>query len=423
MIKRIWHNLFLQERSSISLSFFRIVCAFTVISHVVPSFFHMGDNYLSTAYKEYNASFFPIYVIEWVARSPDWLIYLFVWIFCVFGFFFFIGFLSQWSILLMTAACYYFYALNSFHVGTLSWDILLVTLFLMCLVPYHGDYFSVDCLLSEKRGYRQKRPYFLQRLLQFQIGFTFFYTALWKVYPVGNWIDQNPIYYLMHEHPTGVTKWFLWRDFLKTQPGLCYWIGIIIVVTELLLMFLLFWRKTRISAIYLGIFFHIVLILTLDVPATFFFLFPAQLLLFIDPGEIMKRVEERQEFNRSAAKRPKVLFDGQCRFCRISIKMLQIMDLFEKYEYLDFRLINDLAVLHRSLTKEACERQVIMIDSLNELHGGFFVFRKMCFSMPMMSPLLVIFYFPGMGVFGPLVYQWVARHRSVLIKSLPKIDA
>ena len=66
--------------------------------------------------------------------------------FCITWFCFLIGLFAQISCILMTACCYYFYALNSFQIGTLSWDILLVTLFLMCVTPYHGDYFSVDAL-------------------------------------------------------------------------------------------------------------------------------------------------------------------------------------------------------------------------------------------------------------------------------------
>ncbi|MGE0268400.1 MAG: DCC1-like thiol-disulfide oxidoreductase family protein [Candidatus Omnitrophota bacterium] len=412
----MWNKLFLEERSSLGLSFFRIACAFTVISHVIPSFFHMEDNYLSTAYKEFNTSFFPVYTVEWIMGSPDWLICFFVWIFCLFSFFFLIGFLCQISAILTTIASYYFYALNSFHVGTLSWDILLVTLFLMCLVPYHGDYFSVDCLRREGGGFRQRRPYFIQRLLQLQIGFTFFYTALWKIYPEGNWLDENPIYYLMHKPPAGVTKWFLLRDYLKTQPELCYWIGIGIIVTELMMIFLLFWRKTRISALYMGVFFHIVLILTLDVPATFFFLFPAQLLLFIDPDKLIRWIDEKQQFNRSATHRPRIIYDGNCGFCKASIKRIEIMDIFEKYLYTNFRQCEDLSQLHPALTKDDCERQIILIDTLNSLHGGFDVFRKICFSLPMMAPLFFVFYFPGMGFIGPVVYQWVARNRFRFFK-------
>lgn len=407
---QLWDRLFLEERSSLSLCLFRIALAFTVISHVIPSFFHMGDNYLATAYKEYNISFFPRYVIEWVMQSPDWLIYLFVWIFCIFSFFFLIGLFSQLSAILTMLSCYYFYALSSFHVGTLSWDILLVTLFLMCLVPYYGDYFSVDSFFRVGKGYQSKRPYFIQRLLQLQIGLTFFYTALWKIYPKGNWLQANPIYYLMHKPPAGVTKWFLFRDFLKEQPELCYWIGISVIIAEFILIFLLFWRKTRISAIYMGVFFHVVLVLTLDVPATFFFLFPAQLLLFINPQKIVQWIDEKRICNESAD-RPVILYDGQCRFCRWSIKRLIFMDLFAKYQYVDFRQIDDIKSFHADLTVELCERQVVLIDSRKQLHGGFFVFRKISFSMPMMFPLILVFYFPGMGLIGPIVYHWIARNR------------
>ncbi|MBP9855457.1 MAG: DUF393 domain-containing protein [Candidatus Omnitrophica bacterium] len=411
-----WNKCFLEERSSISISFFRLAAAFTVMAHVLPTFFHMGDNYLSTAYKSYNTTFFPVYFIEWIIKSPDWVIYLFVWVFCLFSFFFLIGFLSQLSAILTTIACYYFYALNSFHVGTLSWDILLVTLFLMCLVPYHGDYFSVDCLMQEGRGYRQKRSYFIQRLLQMQIGFTFFYTALWKIYPNGNWLNANPIYYLMHKSPAGVTKWFLLRDYLKTQPELCYWIGILIIGCELSLMFFLFWKKTRISAIYGGIFFHIILILTLDVPAIFFFLFPVQLLLFINPDQIVAWIEQKQRRNHSATLRLKIIYDGDCGFCRRWIKRIQIMDLFEKYMYVNFRTAADLKQIHPELTEAACEHEMILIDEDCSIHGGFFVFRKICFSMPMLMPLALVFYFPGSGSIGPLLYQWVARHRYLFAK-------
>ena len=56
---RFWHRAFLQERSAMGLSFFRIFVALTVGLHVIPSFFHMDDNYLSTAFKELNPSSFP----------------------------------------------------------------------------------------------------------------------------------------------------------------------------------------------------------------------------------------------------------------------------------------------------------------------------------------------------------------------------
>src|SRR5258708_3518018 len=145
-MKKIWNTLFLEERPSIGLSFFRIFVALTVGLHVIPSFFHLDDNYFSTALKTFNTDFFSVWFVAWIQKSPDALVILFVGAFYISWFFFLIGLFSQISCIVMTACCYYFYGLNSFHIGTLSWDILLVTLFLMCITPYHGDYFSLDAL-------------------------------------------------------------------------------------------------------------------------------------------------------------------------------------------------------------------------------------------------------------------------------------
>ena len=165
-------DLFTRERPSISLSLFRIFVAITIGCVVFPAFCHLGDNYLATGFKIRNESFFPIGFLDFIARSPDGLVIFFVYLFAAAWLFFLIGFYTQISGIIMTGCAYYFYALNYYQVGTLSWDILLVTVFLICLTPYPGDYFSVDCLrASETSAYKRLRPYFIQRLLQLQIGF------------------------------------------------------------------------------------------------------------------------------------------------------------------------------------------------------------------------------------------------------------
>src|SRR5580692_9517027 len=102
LMKNIWNTLFLEERPSIGLSFFRIFVALTVGLHVIPSFFHLDDNYLSVAFKTFNTDFFPTAFIGWVQKSPDLLVMLFVWAFFVTWFCFLIGFFSQVSCILMT---------------------------------------------------------------------------------------------------------------------------------------------------------------------------------------------------------------------------------------------------------------------------------------------------------------------------------
>ncbi len=416
MIKKIWTKLFLEERPSISLSLFRLAVAWTVGSHVLPSFVHLDETYFQTAFKTHNTNFFTLNVLELVPKSPDWLIVVFVWIFCLSWISFFVGFKSRLSCVVMVLSCYYFYALNSFHVGTLSWDILLVTLFLMCITNYHGDYFSVDCLLKgDADAYKRKRPYFIQRLLQFQIGFTFFYTALYKSTAQGNWLKENPLFYVMSYPPSGTTKWFLGRDFLIAHPDLCFWIGISIVIIEYLMIFLLFYQRTRLSAVYLGFIFHVVLILTLDVPATFFFLFPWQLCLFFNPQNIVRWIEHKRIANQSNVQRQSLLvYDGNCQFCVSSVNRIKTLDLFATLKFVDFHKESNLVLLHKDLTKKKAMSQLYLIEPTGNLVGGFFVFRRICFTMPMLFPSIFIFYLPGMGFLGSLVYRVIAKNRYFL---------
>ena len=408
----LFHKFFLEERPSISLSFFRMAAAVTAGFHVLPTFCHLGDNYFSTSFKEVNLTFFTPQIVLFIQKSPPWLIQAFVGIFCVFWFLFLIGLWSQLSCIVMTTACYYFYALNSFHVGTLSWDILLVTLFLMCWTPYHGDYFSLDCLLrANEDAYKKTRPFFLQRLLQLQIGFNYFYTALYKIMGEGNWLKDNPVYYLMNYPTPGVMKIFILKDYLLNKPELCYALGIFIVIIEISMIFLLFNPKTRISAIYLGFIFHLTLILTMDVPAIFLFLFPPQLLLFINPEDVVRFIEQKRLFNASSSKQAQLIFDGRCQFCQNSVRILKIMDLFGTLKYVDLHQISDFKLLHPQLDREKALSQLHLIEPDGRLYGGFEVFRRICFTMPMLYPLSLVFYFPGMSLIGPWKYKIIAKNR------------
>ena len=45
---------------------------------------------------------------------------------------------------------------------------------------------------------------------------------------------------------------------------------------------------------------------------------------------------------------------------------------------------------------------------------GFFAFRRIARELPLMWPLLPLFYLPGSRALGPRVYAWIARHRRRL---------
>ena len=411
---KLWHRTFLEKRPSLSLGLFRLAVAFTVGAHMIPSFFHMEDNYLSTAFRTQNFSFFPVGILQAVAASPDWLVWLFVALFLASLAAFALGLFSQASCILMTGSCYYFYALNNYHIGTLSFDILLVTLFLMCVTNFHGDFLSLDSLRRGKDGsYKRLRPYFLQRLLQLQLVWTFWGTALGKISAGGNWLTDNPYYYLMHYPAIGVVRDFPGRAWLGQHPGLCYGLGVALPVFEFTVTFLWFIPRTRVVGITLGIAFQLMLWLTLHVPTIFLFLFPPLMLLFISPETLVRWIEARQAVN-AARGRAVLLYDGRCGFCVESVKRLRILDLFGWVDPLDFHVQPDLSKLNPALTPERCRSEMVLIEPNGRVSGGFHAFARLTRRLPLLMWLAPLVHLPGASWVGTRIYRWVAAHRYLL---------
>lgn len=458
----LWERLVLAERPSISLSAFRIAVAVTVGCHVIPTLLQLPDNYLATAFRTLNPSFFPIGVLRLVQQSPDALVYAMTGFFSLCWFGFLVGYRAQIACIGMTACCYYFYALNALHIGTLSWDILLVTLFLMCVTGYHGDYFSLDSLRlpkanastvhgtqttdksvhspqstehrsnrelstvdrgrssiestpavgDEEPAYRTRRPFFVQWLLQLQMASTYFYTGLAKITADGNWLTDNPYYYLMHSPSGGVVREFQGRAWLAQQPALCYAIGIGVIVMEFSLSILWFVRRTRLPAIAIGWLFHILLLVTLHVPTIFFFLFPAQMLLFIPPEDVVAWIERRRQ--RKAGRQGLLVYDGHCMFCVGSVRRLLVLDLFGYLRPVDYQRVEDVATLHPLLTRERCHAQMHLVEPAGRLSGGFGAIRRLSLRLPLLWPLAPLVHLPGAWFAGDPAYRWVARNRYLL---------
>ena len=413
-LTQMWHRTFLERRPSLSLGLFRLAVAWTVGCHMIPSFFQMQDNYLSTAFKTKNFNFFPLWILRLVEASPDWVVWAFVALFCVSLATFTLGLFAQPSCILMTISCYYFYALNNYHIGTLSFDILLVTLALMCATDFHGDFLSLDSLRRGKDGaHRRLRPFFLQRLLQLQLAWTFWYTALSKTTAGGNWLTDNPYYHLMRYPAIGVVREFPLRSWLAQQPAYCHWLGIACLGFELTIPFLWFIPRTRPAGIALGILFQLMLWATLHVPTIFLFLFPPLMLLFVRPERLAGWIERRREAT-SARGRAILLYDGQCGFCLESVKRLRVLDLFGWVDPLNMHTQPDLTALHPALTPERCRSEMVLVEPNGRLSGGFDAFARLTRCLPLLWPLAPLVVVPGMPWLGRRVYRWIATHRSLL---------
>jgi len=387
---------FTEETSSVSVSLFRIPVAAAVGAQFIPTLLEFQDNYSPWAFRTKNPNYFPPGLLELVERSPEWLVQAVAVVFVLSWFCFLVGLFTQPSCIVMDLCCNYLYCLNFTPHGMLSLDILLVTVFLMAVTPYPGDHFSLDAWRRARRGLLPKRrPIFLLRLLQFQMAVTYFHTGLCKILP-GNWWSENPYHYLMNTPAGGIVRdAFFLKDYLAPRPGLCFTIGLSVVLTELFAPVLLYVPWLRPLGIGLALFFQGMLFCSLHVPTTtFLFTFPFQILLFIpvpSPGI--------------------VVYDGKCGFCRTSLAWVRALDLFRALREQDLHELERPEDLHPSLSKEACLTRLHYLEH-GKSYAGFYAFRRMALRLPTLYVLVPFLFLPGMGFLGPRLYDWISRHRE-----------
>jgi predicted DCC family thiol-disulfide oxidoreductase YuxK len=107
----------------------------------------------------------------------------------------------------------------------------------------------------------------------------------------------------------------------------------------------------------------------------------------------------------------RVLYDGGCRLCVRSVRILHGLDFGGALEYLD---LEDEAQAARvpGVTREQALAAMHVVDADGELYRGFFAVRRLARSLPALWPLLPVFHAPLSKRVGPRVYDRVARRRT-----------
>ena len=112
-----------------------------------------------------------------------------------------------------------------------------------------------------------------------------------------------------------------------------------------------------------------------------------------------------------ASKTLHIVYDGQCGFCMRSLKIVKALDLFGDLRFYDSHN-PDTYRLFPQLRGANVDDAMYTIAESELPHEGFFAFRRLIWSSPLMWPLIPLFYFPGGSFLGSRIYAWVARNRS-----------
>ena len=106
-----------------------------------------------------------------------------------------------------------------------------------------------------------------------------------------------------------------------------------------------------------------------------------------------------------------VIFDGDCQFCRRSLRWFSRVDVRRRMRLHDGTQRPAVLREFPELEHADLENAMFVVAPDRRVYRGFFAFRRLLWDSPLTWMLVPLFYLPGAGVIGPRAYAWVARNR------------
>jgi len=115
-----------------------------------------------------------------------------------------------------------------------------------------------------------------------------------------------------------------------------------------------------------------------------------------------------------------LVYDGQCAFCRASVRLLRALDWFRRIRAVDLHTqAEEVAQRAPYLTHNQMMAAMQLITPAGKVYPGFFGFRQAAWLLPLAWALLPLLYLPGMSKLGPAIYAQIARRRYGLSRCGP----
>lgn len=293
-----------------------------------------------------------------------------------------------------------------------SGDTVLRLMIFFFIFSPAGRAYAVDSLMARLKIPESEAmlpfasPSWAQRMMQIQVAVIYFVTAYAK--SRGElWHGGEAIYYvvgLIDFHITGVEQ-------LMNYPLIYSALTFVTLFVELSLPFLLFFRATRPYAVVAGIGLHAWTMVFMLLPVFPILMMSTYIIFFSEDelGGLLQRIRTRLK------KRGRVFFDGHCPLCLRSRKIITLMDLFARVDFVDFRPLKS-KQLPKGVDLEKLEGEMHLVTPKGKVLKGFEAFRWMSARIAATFWLTPFFFFPGVPYFGKKLYRWVARNRLALVK-------
>ena len=117
-----------------------------------------------------------------------------------------------------------------------------------------------------------------------------------------------------------------------------------------------------------------------------------------------------------------VLFDSDCPMCTFQMRGLTWLDWFNKVRFLAIK-DPEAAKVAPSLTREDLLEAIHCITKDGKIHRGARALRFLGMRMPMLVPLALFLWIPGVIWVAERIYMWISRNRHLLSKVFGCKDA
>ncbi len=117
------------------------------------------------------------------------------------------------------------------------------------------------------------------------------------------------------------------------------------------------------------------------------------------------------------AKRPRhvVLYDSDCPLCTFQMRLLTWLDWLDKAELLAIK-DSRATEIAPGIAREDLHGAIHCVTPEGRIYRGARVFRFLGMRMPLLIPLGLFLWIPGVIWVAEIVYRWVSRNRYLLSK-------
>jgi predicted DCC family thiol-disulfide oxidoreductase YuxK len=108
-----------------------------------------------------------------------------------------------------------------------------------------------------------------------------------------------------------------------------------------------------------------------------------------------------------------LIYDGDCPLCRFQMKLLTWLDWFDRIRLIPIK-DPEAALVAPTLTREKLLEAVHCVTPANQVHRGARCIRHLGMRMPLLIPLAVFLWIPGVIWIAEIIYNWISQNRHLL---------